>query len=180
MQNKIFSNFFICFPVFASDKLIIESWPEKQKCNSCATVQVYGLKMKVKRPIENIAMIPSLGLNIKLKNKKFFFSTPPETSLKLIKNKLKAKNWIEYHELIAVKSQDQKIEQLRSALEITTAKGFYKFANKKYTVFYIDRLKTPLATPSEVIIIPSNGSGVVKIGGNINKDDVILMLGDLG
>lgn len=56
-------------------------------------------------------MIPSLGLNVELKNKKLFFSTAPKTSLTTIKDTLNVNSWIEYHELIAKKSKNQKTKK---------------------------------------------------------------------
>ncbi len=171
--------FFFTSPVLASDKLTVETWPKKQSCNHCVSIQAYGLKMTLASTVKSIAMLPTLGLNIETKNKKFFISTPPESSLPTIKEKLKVDSWIQYHELLAIKSNDKKIEGLRKALEITMAKGYYKYTNKEYTVFFIDRPNAPLGTSSEIMIIPTDESKVVKIGGKFTKTDVVLILSNL-
>ena len=156
--------FFLSFPVIASDKLTVESWPKKQLCNRCVTIQTQGyvvsLKSTTEDPIQTIYSSQGLGLYIKFNNKTFSFGKHAESTLPYIKESLKVDNWVKYYELIAVKSSDKKIEGLRKALEITAAKGLYKYSNKQYTVFFIDLPNAPLGTPSEIMIIPNNKSEI--------------------
>jgi len=175
--------FFIASPVFASDELTVAPWPQKQSCVRCVSITTQGyvvtLKNTIENPIKAIYSPKGLGLYIELKNKTFSFSTVPESTLSFIKQKLKVDSWIKYHELIATKSKDKNIEQLRKSLEITAAKGYYKFQNKKYTAFFINLPDAPLGTPSELMIIPKDNSEILKINGKFTNKDVELILSTL-
>ncbi|VAX00157.1 hypothetical protein MNBD_GAMMA22-1158 [hydrothermal vent metagenome] len=166
----------------ASNKLTIESWPEKQVCD-CVSVRAYGyvvsLKNMIDNPIKDIVMFPNLGLHVILKHKDFSFVVALKSSLPFMKEKLKVSSWSEYHELLANKSNNKTIEQLRRTLEITEAKGYYKYENKKYTAFFVDLPNAPLGTLSEIMVIPNGKSKILKISGKFTKEDVKIILGNL-
>jgi len=176
--------FFIASPALASDKLTVAPWPKKQSCERCVSITTQGyvvsLKNTIEDPIKAIYSPKGLGLYIELKNKTFSFGTVLDSTLLFVKKELKVNSWIKYHELLATKSNDKKIEQLRRSLEITEAKGYYKFQNTKYTAFFIDLPNAPLGTPSELTIIPKNNSEILKINGKFTKKDVELILSNMG
>ncbi len=182
------------FPAHASttvlsNELTLKSWPEKLSCD-CITVQAYGYTVDIKNSIKRIGVF-SFGVVVTLKDKNLTISLPHDSLLTSNKELLNTSNWIEYHELLSKKSNDNKIEKLRKTLNITNS-NYYRYENKKYIAFFIDRSileKTPDIGFSELMIIPKTGNSnkqdnnsaqkVLMINGEYTREDAEIILGNL-
>jgi len=178
--------------VVASDTLTTISWPTKTECKSCTQIDAYSYQLLIREPVSKIIMLEGLGLEVTTTktSKIFLFGIPHESILPSIKEKLKFVNitvnsWVDYHELLAKKSDNKTIESLRVGMEIIKAENYYKYKNKIYTAFYVKySAKGEDNIFSTITIIPNkqdkqDNKDVLTINGNFSKADVELMLGSL-
>jgi len=192
--------------IFASDTLTKLHWPDKRtnsttgcKNSNCSFVSAYNYHISLNSKISKVVMLEGLGLEVttsptnKIKSKTFSFSIPHESFLPSIKEKFKHINitinsWVDYHELLAKKSSNEKIESLREALDVTKAKHYYKYESKKaidtsagklsgktptpFTAFFVEQIDPVF---SYIIIIPDN-SKVKPTSLSSNSFDVLPVL----
>ncbi len=163
--------------LFASEKLTHGNCPKDQKCNDCTLLEIYGYSITLKPPFKKITLNNGLGLEVtRNKNEFVLFGTPHQSILPSIKEKLNVRNWIEYHELLANKSNDKKIELIRQSLDADKAKKYTRYENKKYTIFYVEQ-SPPIF--SAITIIPKSNKQVLLINGIFSNTDAELMICNL-